>query len=86
MAIWEGMEERLQKKLLIWKRQYISKGARLTLIRNTLSNMPIYFYVFALYAKKSQIETGANPKGFSLGRRGFCVEASFSKVVYYLLR
>ncbi|RVX04483.1 putative ribonuclease H protein [Vitis vinifera] len=27
----------------MWKRQYISKGGRITLIRSTLSNLPIYF-------------------------------------------
>ena len=31
------MEERFRKNLALWKRQYISKGGRLT-----LSNMPIY--------------------------------------------
>ena len=36
------MEERLKKKLALWKRQYISKGGRLTLIKSALSNMPIY--------------------------------------------
>ena len=33
-----GVEERLAN----WKRKYISKDGRLTLIRSTLSNMPIY--------------------------------------------
>ena len=37
------MQERLRKRLALWKRQYISKGRRLTLIRSTLSSMPIYF-------------------------------------------
>ena len=36
------MEERFKKNLALWKRQYISKGGRLTLIKSTLSNMPIY--------------------------------------------
>ncbi|RVW81102.1 putative ribonuclease H protein [Vitis vinifera] len=42
VATWDGVEERLRKRLSIWKRQYISKGGRMTLIRSTLSNMPIY--------------------------------------------
>ena len=37
-----GVEERFHKRLAIWKRQYISKGGRLTLIRSTLSNMTTY--------------------------------------------
>ncbi|RVW49119.1 putative ribonuclease H protein [Vitis vinifera] len=42
VATWDGVEERLRKRLSIWKRQYISKGGRMTLIRSTLSSMPIY--------------------------------------------
>ena len=40
--VWDGVEERFTKRLAIWKRHYISKGGRLTLIRSTLSNMLIY--------------------------------------------
>ena len=40
---WDGIEERLRKRLAMWKRQYISKGGRTTLICSTLSNLPIYF-------------------------------------------
>ena len=36
----EGIEEKFRRRLAAWKRQYISKGGRLTLIRSTLSNMP----------------------------------------------
>ncbi|KAJ9691054.1 hypothetical protein PVL29_013294 [Vitis rotundifolia] len=43
LAVWDGVEERFRRKLAMWKRQYISKGGRLTLIRSTLSSMPIYF-------------------------------------------
>ena len=42
VATWDGVEERLRKRLSLWKRQYISKGGRMTLIRSTLSSMPIY--------------------------------------------
>ena len=42
VCVWEGVEERFQKRLASWKRQYISKGGKLTLIRSTLSNLPIY--------------------------------------------
>ena len=42
IVVWDGVEERFHKRLALWKRQYICKGGRLTLIKNTLSNMPIY--------------------------------------------
>ena len=37
------LEVRFRKRLAMWKRQYISKGERITLIRSTLSNLLIYF-------------------------------------------
>ena len=43
VVVWDGVEERFHKKLLLWKRQYLSKGGRLTLLRSTLANLPIYF-------------------------------------------
>ena len=42
VATWDGVKERLRKRLSLWKKQYISKGGRMTLIRSTLSSMPIY--------------------------------------------
>ena len=42
VCVWEGVGERFQKRLASWKKQYISKGGKLTLIRSTLSNLPIY--------------------------------------------
>lgn len=42
VAVWDGVEERMRKKLALWKRQFISKGRRITLIRSTLVSMPIY--------------------------------------------
>ena len=42
-SAWDDVEERYRKRLVLWKCHYISKGRRLTLIKSTLSNMPIYF-------------------------------------------
>ena len=41
--IWDPIEERFRRRLATWKRQYISKGGRVTLIQSTLSNLPIHF-------------------------------------------
>ena len=43
VTTWDGVEERFRKRLTIWKRQYISKRERITLICSTLSRLPIYF-------------------------------------------
>lgn len=43
VAVWDEVKEIFQKRFAIWKRQFISKGGRITLIRSTLSSMPIYF-------------------------------------------
>ncbi|RVW43416.1 Transposon TX1 uncharacterized 149 kDa protein [Vitis vinifera] len=42
VTVWDGVEERFRRRLSMWKRQYLSKGGRATLIRSTLSNLPIY--------------------------------------------
>ena len=52
-AVWDGVEERFKKKLAMWKKQYISKGGRLTLIRSTLSNLPIYIMSFFRIPKEA---------------------------------
>ena len=43
MRVWDTIEEIFRKRLASWKRQYISKEGRLTLIRSPLSSLPIYF-------------------------------------------
>ena len=37
------VEERFRKRLFLWKRQYLSKWGRLTLIKSTLLSLPTYF-------------------------------------------
>ena len=42
VMVWDGVEERMRKRLALWKRQFISKGRRITLILSTLASMPTY--------------------------------------------
>ena len=42
VGVWDTVEDKLRNRLASWKSQYISKGGRLTLIRSTISCLPIY--------------------------------------------
>ena len=42
-SIWNLILERMEKKLSGWKRLYLSKGGRLTLLKSTLSSLPTYY-------------------------------------------
>jgi hypothetical protein len=41
--IWNLVLEKAERRLARWKRSYLSKGGRLTLIKSTLSNLPTYY-------------------------------------------
>jgi hypothetical protein len=41
-AMWAGLEDMMVRRLAPWKRLYLSKGGRVTLIKSTLSYMPTY--------------------------------------------
>ena len=42
LSMWDGVEERMRRRLFLWKRHYLSKGGRITLIKNTLASILIY--------------------------------------------
>ena len=42
-SIWNTVIEKMETMLAGWKRMYLSKGGRLTLIKSTLSNIPTYY-------------------------------------------
>ena len=54
-VVWDSVEERFQKRLTMWKRQYISKGGRLTLIRSNISSLPVYFMSLFFLPRKVRL-------------------------------
>ncbi|RVW55429.1 putative ribonuclease H protein [Vitis vinifera] len=50
--VWDVVEERFRQRLSLWKRQYLSKGGRLTLLKSTLSSLPTYFIFLFVIPKR----------------------------------
>ena len=55
---WDVVEERFQRRLALWKRHYLSKGGRLTLLKGTLSSLPIYFMSLFVIPYKVSLSLG----------------------------
>ena len=85
VVVWDGVEERFRKRLAMWKKQYISKGRRLTLIKSTLASLPIYFVSF-LDVEEGSLKVGEDSKGLLVGRWGSREKASFSEMGYCLFK
>ncbi|KAJ9708599.1 hypothetical protein PVL29_000569 [Vitis rotundifolia] len=54
-GVWDSIEERFKRKLVVWKKHYLSKGGRLVLLKSTLSNFPIYFMSLFVILRKVRI-------------------------------
>ena len=67
-SIWNPILEKMEKKLLGWKRLYLSKDGRLTLLKSTLSSLPTYFfYLFLLFLKLPIFGEGLSPQNMIKG-------------------
>ena len=63
------MEERFQKRLSMWKRQFISIGGKLILIHSTLSSMPIYYMCFLRMPRVVRLRLEQIQRDFLCGGR-----------------
>ena len=45
--VWNPIINKVERRLAGWKRLYLSKGGKVTLIKSTLSNLPTYFLSFS---------------------------------------
>jgi hypothetical protein len=43
ISIWNGVIEKVERRLASWKKLYLSKDGRVTLIHSTLSSIPSYY-------------------------------------------
>ena len=55
VVVWDGVEERSRKRVACWKRSYLSKGGKVTLMRSMLTNMPIYQMLKAVVNRLEKI-------------------------------
>lgn len=86
ISVWDGVEERFRKRVALWKRWYISKEGRLTLMQSTLPNMSIYIMSLSCMPKKVKTKTGENSKRFFVWGRQFRKESSCGEVRHWLLK
>ena len=67
VVAWDGVKERFRKRLAMWKRQYISKGGRLTLVKSTLASLPIYFMSLFRMPRRVRLRLGKIQRDFLWG-------------------
>jgi hypothetical protein len=48
-SIWNPILEKIERRLAGWKKIYLSKGGRLTLLKSTLSSLPLTICCFSLF-------------------------------------
>ena len=79
ISVWDGVEEKVRRRLALWKRQYISKGGRITLIKSTLASIPLYqmslFHMPKLVARRlEKLQRDFSWGGANGGKKGHLVK------------
>ena len=54
-TVWNPILKKIERRLAGWKRLYLFKGGRLTLLKSTLSSLPT-FYLYLLFPSMWLIE------------------------------
>jgi len=49
VSIWNGVIEKMERRLARWKRMYLSKVGQLTLLKSTFFNLPTYYLSLFLF-------------------------------------
>ena len=75
-SIWNPILEKMEKKLSGWKRLYLSKGGRLTLLKSTLSSLPTYYLSLFTIPKAVMTRLECIQRNFLLGSSVECFKYS----------
>jgi hypothetical protein len=75
-AIWDGVDEKMEKMLVSWKKMYLFKWGLLTLIKSTLSSIPTY--LLSLFP----LPAGIARRLKSVFRGTFCGTTQAEKIIY----
>lgn len=68
VAFWIPMVEKIKKKISCWKKSYIFLRGRITLIKATITNVPVYYMSLFKMPNKVASSLKKCPKEFSVGR------------------
>ena len=67
IVVWEAIEEGIQKILTLWRRQYLSKGGRHSLIKSTLCSLSIYCMSLLVILRRISLRLAKVQRDFSQG-------------------
>ena len=69
VSFWDGVVEKIGKRLDGWKKAYISRGGRLTLVSSVLASMPTYYLSLFKIPKKVALKIEKMQRDFFMGRK-----------------
>lgn len=83
--VWDVVEGRFQKQVIVWKRLHLSKGRGLISIESTFSSFPICFMSLFVISRKVSLKVWKDPKCDFLYRRDcFGEKVPFGELFYNL--
>jgi hypothetical protein len=83
--VWNPVLEKVEKRLAGWKKLYLSKGGRLTLLKSMLSSLPTYYLSFFTIPKHVAARIERLQRNFLWGGLGEGVYSAFSELGHSVL-
>ena len=85
-TLWDMVEKRFTKRLASWKKQYMSKGGRLVLIKSTPSSFQTHFMSNFAILREVRIRLEENLERFLVGKSFGMKKDASNELVDFLQR